>query len=230
MNALRILLLGILLISLPANALILPQDLDKYLEGAKIVAHVEVVSNVPEKIYTNFDFACGSVVTARVIESFKGSETGRTITFGSTGLKVGAQYVVALYVAEGFGGDTKVLIVPEDMSDEEAERKDRECFGRLPSLKDSWTFTSEFVGQRWVSWGFRVRSPANDTTLTFIRRTAPDVIQTFTGVGAESKVASSESVSADHPEYGQIVASTFVVPLSYVEWAAYRSLLLKSIE
>ena len=201
-----------------------PVGVKEHLQGARVVAHIEVIGNVPERIFPGVDFACGATVTARVIESFKGTEAGRTITFGSEGMKVGSQYLIALHESDP-NARSSVLLLLEEMSSREAEEMAVACKQRLPELESSWRVTSELVSPKWMPWGYRIIPPTQSAGLTFIGRKAQNTIESLSYVDEKLTVASTASFSEDHPEYGPLVASRFDFPTLYVEWDSYRNFL-----
>src|SRR6187551_3078239 len=144
MSILRAFLFLSLAVPLIAHATsYVPVDVKEALKSAQLIAHIEVISNVPEKIFPGDDISCGATVTARVVESFKGTETGRTIRF-TGGLEVGSQYLVALYKLDPYAKD-EVTYEIDGMSSQEAERMTIACKKRLPSLQAYWRVLSEFV-------------------------------------------------------------------------------------
>src|SRR5688572_5317716 len=161
MNALRTILVSLLATPFTAHATSYNfEDLEEYLKSARVIAHVEVISNVPERIVPSVDVACGATVTARVVESFRGKTTGGIIRFESEGMTVGGQYVVALgpYHPNAIDGNS-VVVNLGGMSADQAEEMTLACKKRLPAMSSWWRVTSEIVASRWVSWGYKINLP-----------------------------------------------------------------------
>jgi hypothetical protein len=232
-NVLRTLLLFVMLCPSVGRAVILHGSLKKFVLDARVIAHVEVISSVPEVPYQNpeFQIHCGHSVTAKVVEVLKGSVKDAIIRFGNSDeMKVGTQYLVALDTSKSFSGDNHFYFLTDSVTTmQQAQKLERSCLKRLPKLRAQWLFTSEFVGPKWVSWGFRVSMANVGADLHVIGRKEQYLIETFRYVDEDHDDVTSEVVTTSHPDYGQIVASEFSYPQLYVEWSGYRRLLHKTV-
>jgi hypothetical protein len=226
-KAIRYLMLGLLISPTLCRAQIFSAPLDDFVKNAQVIARVQVTSSAPEFPFPKATFYCGHTVVGKVVETLKGTTAGDSVIFGNVDpMTVGSQYLVALDTSKDFTTDHIITEVPTGSTSEEAGALRLSCLKRLPELRADWLFTSDFVGPKWVSWGFRVSATSEVAGLEFMGRKGQDLIDTWKYVDGRFVVVSTDLVSKDDPTLTEIFASKFDYPTLYVEWQGYRRYLV----